>query len=242
LILIDSARVAWVVIPLWHPQFLHSKYQIRALDEPKGLLRGKDSAQLLIHTSSLPKFAPAHIAVLKRITLGNAAVTTMDAYHHIHGLTYKQAALRWIAENTARVGSWFCATPAETLAELQIALPEAAPAAVGAYRPFSVSRAGLIETSFQLPWVGRALAFEGIVVPAAGGSGYAGTDTVTEEEAIAAVGVCARNLLAQLRDAAGGDLTRVRMIRLEGYVASGMDVVDIPKASWFFSVEWWRGF
>jgi hypothetical protein len=218
-----------VVIPLWHPQFLHTKYQIRALEEPKGLLRGKDSAQLVIHKSSLPKFDPSHIDILKRITLGNAAVTTMDSYHHVHGLTYKQAALRWIAENKTRVDSWFRPTPAETLAELKITLP-GAPAAAGTYRPFSVSRLGLVETSFQLPWVGQTLAFQGIVVSASG-SNYTGTDTVTEEQAIAATRICALNLLAQLRDAAGGDLTRIRLIRLEGFVASGLDTIDIPKAS-----------
>jgi glycine betaine/proline transport system substrate-binding protein len=34
----------WVVIPLWHPQALHHRYKIRALDEPKGLLGGQGSS------------------------------------------------------------------------------------------------------------------------------------------------------------------------------------------------------
>jgi len=218
---------SWLVIPLWHPQFLHSKYNIRALEEPKGLLRGKDCAQLIIHKNSLHKFDPSHIDILKRITLGNKAVTTMDSYHHVHGLTYKQAALRWIAENKTRVASWFHPTPAEKLAKLDITLPTA-PAAAGTYRPFNVSRSGLIETSFQLPWVEKTLAYQGIVVPAAG-TAYQGSDTVTEEQAIEACKVCTLNLLAQLSDASDGDLTRVRLIRLEGFVASGADMVDSPK-------------
>ncbi|WP_084738062.1 glycine betaine ABC transporter substrate-binding protein [Cystobacter ferrugineus] len=42
------AEKRWVVIPLWHPQFLHHRYTIRALAEPKGLLGGVDQATLVI--------------------------------------------------------------------------------------------------------------------------------------------------------------------------------------------------
>lgn len=215
-----------MVIPLWHPQYLHSKYQIRALDEPKGLLRGKDSAQLVIHKDALHKFDAAHIDILKRITLGNEAVTTMDSYHHVDGLTYKQAALRWIADNKARVDSWFRPTPAETLAQLNITLPPA-PAAAGEYLPFTMSDSGIIETSYQLPWVNKTLAFQGIVVTAPNSS-YTGPDALTQAQGIEACRICALNLLAQLSAAAHGDLSRVRLIRLEGFVAAGVEMVDSP--------------
>jgi glycine betaine/proline transport system substrate-binding protein len=36
------------VIRLWHPQYLHYRYRIRALKEPFGLLGGTDQAKLIL--------------------------------------------------------------------------------------------------------------------------------------------------------------------------------------------------
>lgn len=57
--------------------------------------------------------------------------------------------------------------------------------------------------------------------------------TVGEErtlaEGIAAARLCAINLIAQIKSAAGGDLDRVTSIlRLGGYVQAGRDFFDIP--------------
>jgi len=40
------AERRWAVVPLWHPQFLHSMHKIRALADPENLLRGRDAATL----------------------------------------------------------------------------------------------------------------------------------------------------------------------------------------------------
>lgn len=72
-----SAR-KWVVIPLWHPQFLHHRYEIRALDEPKGLLGGVDQATLIVRRDAEDLIGPKAIAALSKLHLGNARVSELD--------------------------------------------------------------------------------------------------------------------------------------------------------------------
>lgn len=68
----------WVTIPLWHPQWLHNRYKIRALKEPKGLLGGQDQATLIGRNDILPDIAPAALEEIKNLHLGNAKVSELD--------------------------------------------------------------------------------------------------------------------------------------------------------------------
>ncbi|KAL3484723.1 hypothetical protein BJX62DRAFT_243667 [Aspergillus germanicus] len=210
----------WLVVPLWYPQYLHKKYKIRALEEPYGLLRGIDHAQICIHNSARNKFTDEALAIMQRILLGNEAVSIMDWYCCKDGQSPRQAALRWMDENASRVNSWFAPTAYERLQLLGLSLP-LAPPAVGQYEPFMVTGAGLVETSLQLPWVGGKLAYEGRL--------GRGPDGLTVSHGAAAAKICALNILAQLHQASSGDLSRVRMIRLEGHVNSEPGFQDSPS-------------
>lgn len=68
----------WVIVPLWHPQWLHNRYQIRALEEPKGLLGGHDQATLLLRADAQDLVPAAALAVLRELYLGNAKVSQLD--------------------------------------------------------------------------------------------------------------------------------------------------------------------
>lgn len=72
------AAGAWVVIPLWHPQFLHNRYQIRALREPKGLLGGVDQATLIVRRDAEELIGEAALDALSKLRLGNARVSELD--------------------------------------------------------------------------------------------------------------------------------------------------------------------
>ena len=55
-------------------------------------------------------------------------------------------------------------------------------------------------------------------------------DTVSDEDAVQSARWCAINLIAQLKDACGGDLDRVkRIVKLVGFVNSTPDYKDHPK-------------
>ena len=105
---------------------------------------------------------------------------------------------------------------AARLAELRITLPAPARPA-GAYVPY-VAAGRLVFVSGQLClWEGK-LRHRGPV----GGD-------VSVDDGREAARVCALNLLAQVRDACGGDLDRVaRVVRLGGFVQCGSDFVDHP--------------
>ncbi len=102
------------------------------------------------------------------------------------------------------------------LIELGIELPGAA-APVANYVPFVVS-GNLVFVSGQVPLAGGAVQFPGRV-----------GDDLSPEDGQKAARICALNLLAQAKAAAGGDLDRVvRVVRLGGFVNSAADFTGQP--------------
>ena len=106
-------------------------------------------------------------------------------------------------------------TYAARIAELGLDLPEPAKA-VANYLPW-VRTGNLVHISGQLS------------NDASGGiKGTVGVD-VSPEEAARAARMCGVNLLAQIKDALGGDLERVvRVVKLGGFVQAGPDFIAIP--------------
>ncbi len=103
------------------------------------------------------------------------------------------------------------------LAELGIELPRAA-APVANYVPFAVT--------------GNLLFVSGQVAMTVGGIKYRGRlgDDVAVDDGYQAARVCALNIIAQVKEACGGDLDRVvRCVKLSGFVASTPDFTDQPK-------------
>lgn len=108
------------------------------------------------------------------------------------------------------------ANVAARLAELGIALPEAA-APAGAYLPYTVA-GGLVFLAGQVPMDAGRVVWRGKL-----GAGLA------VEDGRAAARLCALNLLAQLRAACDGDLDRVaRCLRLGGFVNCAPDFAHHP--------------
>ena len=103
------------------------------------------------------------------------------------------------------------------LKELGIEIP-AAPAPAANYVPFVVT-GNTVVVSGQLPMVAGEIT----------SSGQCG-DSVSVDEGYAAARVCAINLIAQVKAACDGDLSRVkRVVRLGGFVNSTPDFTDHPK-------------
>lgn len=72
------AKGEWVVVPLWHPQFLHNRYAIRALKEPLGLLGVQDEATLLIRKAARARIDPQALAALSTLYIGNAKLSALE--------------------------------------------------------------------------------------------------------------------------------------------------------------------
>lgn len=101
------------------------------------------------------------------------------------------------------------------LVELEIELPEA-PAPAANYVPYVV--------------IGDMVYISGQISKDAGGliCGKLGDDTTVEQGA-AAARVCGLNLIAQLREACGGDLDRVvQIVKLGGFVNATADFTNHP--------------
>lgn len=72
------AEKRWVVVPLWQPQWLHNRYQIRELKEPKGLLGGQDNATLVVRKDAEALIGKAALDELSHLHLGNARTSALD--------------------------------------------------------------------------------------------------------------------------------------------------------------------
>ncbi|OBI76312.1 hypothetical protein A9X01_03880 [Mycobacterium asiaticum] len=68
----------WVVVPLWQPHWLHHRYRIRELKEPRGLLGGTDATTLIVRKDAEQRIGAAALAELATLHLGNARVSELD--------------------------------------------------------------------------------------------------------------------------------------------------------------------
>ena len=89
-------RKDWLIVPLWQPQFLHHKYRIRELDEPKGLLGVVDKALLLCSKSKAEElFSEREVEILERIVLSNEIISELDYMVCREGLSEDEAVKKW---------------------------------------------------------------------------------------------------------------------------------------------------
>ena len=107
-------------------------------------------------------------------------------------------------------------SPDQRLAELGLTLPEPV-RPVANYVPF-VRSGDLIHIAGQVS-----------IDPAGGVRGLVGED-VSADEARRAARICGLNLIAQMKAALEGDLSRVRrIIKLNGFVQAGPGFFEIPQ-------------
>jgi len=125
-------------------------------------------------------------------------------------------------------------SPERRLKDLGITLPKPAKP-VASYEGW-VRSANLIFVSGQVPFVDGKISVTGKL-----GGG------VSLEDGQKQARICAINIIAQLNDATGGDLSKItRIVKLTGFVAAHPDFIDIPKvvngaSDLFFEVFGERG-
>lgn len=94
------------VVPLWHPQWLHTVARLRELKDPRGLLGGRDDATLLLRKDAAHKLTAEGLCFLKRVSLGNAVVSELDHAVCREALPPRDVARRWVTNNRSVVDTW----------------------------------------------------------------------------------------------------------------------------------------
>ncbi|WP_026970821.1 glycine betaine ABC transporter substrate-binding protein [Aliagarivorans marinus] len=93
------ANKQWLIVPLWKPQFLHHKYRIRELTEPKGLLGIVDRAVLLMRESQASRFSDAQLKTLDALRFDNEIIAMLDYQVCREGQPLDSVTRRWLDEN-----------------------------------------------------------------------------------------------------------------------------------------------
>lgn len=96
----------FAIVPLWHPQWLHTETNLRELADPKGLLGGQDDATLVIRKDAKPKLDARALAMLRRINLGNTTVSKLDRDICVDATEPATSARRWITKNREICDVW----------------------------------------------------------------------------------------------------------------------------------------
>ncbi|MEM5527993.1 glycine betaine ABC transporter substrate-binding protein [Gammaproteobacteria bacterium AS21] len=86
----------WLVVPLWKPQFLHFKYNIRDLLEPKGLLGSVDRAVLLLREDRKSLFTAEQINTLDTLNFSNDIIAELDYQVCREGKAIDEVTRNWL--------------------------------------------------------------------------------------------------------------------------------------------------
>ncbi|UTJ07041.1 glycine betaine ABC transporter substrate-binding protein [Arcobacter roscoffensis] len=90
----------WVVVPLWKPQFLHYKYKIRELSDPKGLLGIVDKAVLLLREDKKNLFSQEELKVLDNLKFSNEVIAELDYKVSRENKAIDEVTKQWLKEHS----------------------------------------------------------------------------------------------------------------------------------------------
>lgn len=88
----------WIVMPLWEPHYLISRYRPRPLADPRGVLGGPQDGVLMAHASLPDRLPPPALAALRQLVIGNEGFARLELLLNEPGGTAEIAARRWLAE------------------------------------------------------------------------------------------------------------------------------------------------
>lgn len=88
----------WVIVPLWKPQFLHYRYNIREINEPKGLLGIVDRAVLLLRNDKKALFNEKQLATLDSLRFSNEIIAELDYRICREGKSRDEVTHDWLVE------------------------------------------------------------------------------------------------------------------------------------------------
>ena len=96
----------WFVTPLWQPQYLNEVYDLRPLDDPRGVFPPPDRASLVAHRNAFDRLPDHTQDVLRRVHFTVGDVNAMDRAVNLDGLDPLAAARAWMHHHRDDVRDW----------------------------------------------------------------------------------------------------------------------------------------
>lgn len=101
-----TASGAWMVMPLWQPQYLNAVYPVRVLEEPQGVF-GTDRAVVVVRKTVWENWPARTRTVLSRVQLGIPVVTELERQIVVDKKPSATVAREWMRANPDIVKAWF---------------------------------------------------------------------------------------------------------------------------------------
>ncbi len=92
------ANKEWGIVPLWKPQFLHYRYDIREIKDPKGLLGIVDRAVLLLREDKKSQFTSEQLQKLDSLKFSNDIIAELDYKVCREGKPQDEVTHDWLVE------------------------------------------------------------------------------------------------------------------------------------------------
>ncbi|NNG19219.1 hypothetical protein HJ590_06415 [Naumannella sp. ID2617S] len=96
----------WFATPLWQPQYLNDRFDLRPLADPRDAFPPPDRASLLAHNDSWQRLPGRTRDVLSRIRYTVADVNAMDAAMNLEGADPLTAVRQWWERTPETVSAW----------------------------------------------------------------------------------------------------------------------------------------
>lgn len=93
----------WIVATAWRPHWMWAKYDLRYLDDPKGVFGGSEAVHAVV-TKGFEQKQPEIAAFLKRMDLSVAEVEGL--MNESRKSSHREAIYAWIKNNPERVEYW----------------------------------------------------------------------------------------------------------------------------------------
>lgn len=95
----------WVVVTGWTPHWMFGRWQLKYLDDPKGIYGGTEEIDCVVR-KGLKKDMPKVYAFFKNFKLTPAELQTIMEWNTARGADPYKSALRWMKQNPDKVASW----------------------------------------------------------------------------------------------------------------------------------------
>ncbi|MEM9012485.1 MAG: glycine betaine ABC transporter substrate-binding protein [Pseudomonadota bacterium] len=97
---------AWIVFPLWEPQYMNEAFDVRPLVEPQGVFGGREATFLAANRAWARSADPALLSALSRINVSLEDLNRLDYQVNVEGMAPRAAVEAYLEARPGLLERW----------------------------------------------------------------------------------------------------------------------------------------